>query len=323
MATQQYANLAQSTLSSGYTAGDTTLHLTSGASFPANGNFLVAMDDPPAFFLLCTARSSNDLTVSSSGQEGTSAANLASGKKVTQVITAGAFDAIRNEITYVDTYANLPSTTRQTRGNRFKASDSEYDFIFDGSNWQAFWRGLPVTVPPSIGGLTWVNQGSATADQTTGKLVITVPGSSASHHCLVKSMPARPYTFDVGVQHLGSFATISESGIVVRDSAAGKLVVFVKFWSANTLRLALSNWNSPTSFNAAVQEWAGVDWPLFLRLVDDNTNFNFYYSHDKLSWVLFKQVGRTAFLAAPDQVGIDTESESADCVGTFFHWSGI
>jgi hypothetical protein len=91
MAWQITNNLAQSTLATGYTAGDSSISVQSGdgAKFPTSGDFILAFNDPPDFFLKCTARSTDTLTVDTSGAEGSSAINEASACKVTQVITAG------------------------------------------------------------------------------------------------------------------------------------------------------------------------------------------------------------------------------------------
>lgn len=73
MAVQQYTNLAASTLGSPYTAGDSSLTLSTGggAVFPTSGNFTVGIGNPPTFFLQCTARSGDVLTVGTSATEGT------------------------------------------------------------------------------------------------------------------------------------------------------------------------------------------------------------------------------------------------------------
>ena len=91
MAWQLTKNLAQSTLASGYTAGDSSISVQSGdgAKFPTSGDFMLGLNDPPDFFLRCTARSTDTLTVDTSGAESSTAINEASGIKVTQVITAG------------------------------------------------------------------------------------------------------------------------------------------------------------------------------------------------------------------------------------------
>lgn len=89
-------NLASSTLASSYTAGNTTLTLQAGdgAKFSASGDFVVALGTAPDFFLLCTSRSGDTLTVGSSGVEGTAAANESSGCAVTQVITSATLVAL-------------------------------------------------------------------------------------------------------------------------------------------------------------------------------------------------------------------------------------
>ena len=99
MASQTYSNNASSILASGYTAGDSTITLFSGdgSKFPSSGDFMLAIDNPVAFYLKCTSRSGDVLTVTTTGQEGSTAASKASGVAVNQVLTAGAMDAIRAE----------------------------------------------------------------------------------------------------------------------------------------------------------------------------------------------------------------------------------
>src|ERR1019366_9414897 len=91
MSWQLTKNLAASTLASSYTAGDSSITVQSGdgAKFPTSGDFMLAFNDPPDFFLKCTARSTDTLTVVTSGSEGSTAIDEGSSVKVTQVITAG------------------------------------------------------------------------------------------------------------------------------------------------------------------------------------------------------------------------------------------
>jgi hypothetical protein len=87
---EQYANLAQSTLSAGISSGDLTLTLVSGTAFPSEGNFRIIIESE---FIKVTARSGNVLTIVR-GQEGTAAASHAGGSTVTAVITAAALPEI-------------------------------------------------------------------------------------------------------------------------------------------------------------------------------------------------------------------------------------
>jgi hypothetical protein len=97
---QQFSNLAQTTLGANYTAGSSTLTLASGAGtlFPSTGVFTVGIGDPPSFYLVCTGRSGDVLTVNTSGAEGTTAVNAGIGTIVAQLLTAGVLDGIKSDI---------------------------------------------------------------------------------------------------------------------------------------------------------------------------------------------------------------------------------
>jgi hypothetical protein len=87
-------NLAQSSLASGYTAGATTITLATGegARFDSptgSQGIMLAFNDPPDFFVRCTGRSSDTLTIDATGAEGSTVANESVGCKITQVITGG------------------------------------------------------------------------------------------------------------------------------------------------------------------------------------------------------------------------------------------
>jgi hypothetical protein len=88
---QTFSNLAQTTIGATYTAGASTLTLATGSGvlFPSTGNFTIGVCDPPSFFLVCTARTGDVLTVNTSGAEGTTAVNAGIGTIVAQVLTAG------------------------------------------------------------------------------------------------------------------------------------------------------------------------------------------------------------------------------------------
>jgi hypothetical protein len=86
VATEQFANNAQSNLSAAVAAGDTSLTVVNASAFPASGNFRVLIDGE---ILLVTGVSGNTFTVSR-GAEGTTAAAHANAAYVTHVLTAAA-----------------------------------------------------------------------------------------------------------------------------------------------------------------------------------------------------------------------------------------
>lgn len=142
MSEQQYSNLSSSTLASVYTAGDTTLTLQSGTGslFPVTGDFTVAIDSPPSFFLYCTARATDVITVNSSASEGTSASNKPIGTPVTQVITAGVLNNIRNDMNKFGFDTSISSSGMHL-GDRYDSIDQPYYYIYGTSGWRQFTSG--------------------------------------------------------------------------------------------------------------------------------------------------------------------------------------
>jgi hypothetical protein len=86
VATEQFANNAQSSLAAAVGAGDTSLTVANAIPFPATGNFRVIIDGE---ILLVTGVVGNTFTVTR-GAEGTAAAAHAVGAYVTHVLTAAA-----------------------------------------------------------------------------------------------------------------------------------------------------------------------------------------------------------------------------------------
>ncbi len=118
----QLVNNASSYLASAYTAGDTTitLHAGDGALFPATGDFILAIGDPVAFYLKCTSRSGDVLTVATTGQEGTVAANKGIGVAVNHVLTAGVLAAliaaVASQPEYLSSLVTGPDTSKTISG---------------------------------------------------------------------------------------------------------------------------------------------------------------------------------------------------------------
>ena len=98
----QNKNFAYSTLNGGVLIGDLSLVVTTGANFPATGNFMLVIWDQayanPSFdatreLVLCTARTADTITITRA-QEGTSAKAWNSGDKVASVYTAAMLDTV-------------------------------------------------------------------------------------------------------------------------------------------------------------------------------------------------------------------------------------
>ena len=95
-------NFAYSTLNGGVLIGALSMVVTTGANFPATGNFMCVLwdqtyanpsFDPDRELVLCTARSTNTITTTRA-QEGTVAKAWNSGDKIAHVYTAGILDTL-------------------------------------------------------------------------------------------------------------------------------------------------------------------------------------------------------------------------------------
>lgn len=204
------------------------------------------------------------------------------------------------------TYAARPAAG--TDEQLYLPSDGVSWYRDNGAAWQA-WAGLfgifPMTPPPAVSTWTWVNQGTATADETHGGICIETPADAAlSLRTLVRSVTA-PYTVTAALLINGASTNTLYGGLVFRQSSDGKLVTFDL--AGNAGRITVSNWTNETtwlshSVNSAQTSFADHE-RLWWRIQDDNTNRVCSFSRDGRHWYEYYSTGRTTFLTA-DQVGV-------------------
>jgi len=92
MATEQFSNLAQTTLGSSISAGATSLAVASASGFPASGQFRIVIDQE---IFLVTVVSGTTFTVTP-GYESTTQASHTSGAAVAHILTAGVATMLYN-----------------------------------------------------------------------------------------------------------------------------------------------------------------------------------------------------------------------------------
>jgi len=90
--TEQFSNLAQTTLASSISSGATSLSVASAANFPASGKFCIVIDQE---IFLVTTVSGTTFTVTP-GYENTTQAAHSSGAAVAHILTAGVINQIYN-----------------------------------------------------------------------------------------------------------------------------------------------------------------------------------------------------------------------------------
>jgi hypothetical protein len=157
---------------------------------------------------------------------------------------------------------------------------------------------------PSINDFSFINQGIAKAyEDNLGIHIYSDPLSGGNWRIMEKNIPSAPFTITMGF--LLSILAVNYTivGLTIRDSSSGKLIVLQI--GETVEKIQLQKWSSVTSFfgnyltvNAATSHF--IKW---LRVVDDGTNFNFYYSGDGCYYILLKSVSRTDYLLSPDKIG--------------------
>lgn len=316
---EQFANGAVTTLASDINSTTPTIPLTDGSAFPSSGNFRLVIGSE---IMLATARSSNTLTVTRH-QEGTSAASHSAGDGVACILTAGAMTQFRADGAAVGAIGSVFSAG--TAGRLYFASDAPYLAFDDGSSVNYFGPVYKMT-PPVVGDFTWVNQGSATANNSNGGLYLNAPAlSSDSLKILAKSYSA-PKTVVVRLIPNINPSNYNQVGIGFRESATGKMKVVAISYSAG-FQTDVAAWTNSTSFSAdlitPIPIATTTMMPPWLKIVDDNTNLTFYYSLDGYNFKQLYQAARTAFFtSAPDQIMLYASSSNSSlaAAGLFLSW---
>lgn len=175
---------------------------------------------------------------------------------------------------------------------------------------------------------SWVNQGSATAAvaQSCVKLVHPAAGGSGTDWAMVfQTMPGTPWevTAKLWVNPSTVGSTFLFAGLVLRDSGSGKLI---SFHVDNAGGLNGAHYTNPTTYagtnafssiTSSTYPFADITAsrqglvPYYLRIQDNGTSFVWQFSSNGIVWTTCGTEGRTAFLAAPDQVGIGCATQVA------------
>lgn len=304
MAAQGYTDDVNGTLTSAYVTGvSTTLSFTiSTGSLPTSGLLFILQVDAEYFLGSSWTVLAGVYTVTVTGAQGiSSGANHSIGANVTGCwLLSQVIDGIRSDQNQIGPIASRP-TSGMKKGDRYKCSDSPYDYVYDGSVWQAFVFGFQVT-EPVLANFTQVNIGSSTLDTTQGGIIHYGPnaGSNINHHFLAIAIPASgAYYVDAACYACGSGSNGGGAGCGLASaasssgaSAANNLL----FESGSIWQWERQLLNSATSFNSnAGQTTLVTSGPLFwTRIYDDRvSNRTFYFSITGSSWIQMYQESRT------------------------------
>jgi hypothetical protein len=308
---ERYFNNFQTTVApGGYSAGSGVLNVlsTSGISLNSGDTCRLSIyTGSPELVVILVASAVNSSTQFAVTAEGADS-NASGGDLVLNTLTVGGMNQIRSDIDMTGTYANLPNPASAflVAGQRYLQTDGPYEFIFNGSVWVPFAYDLECVLPVNSS-FSWVNQGSASVQQTYGYVDLNAPstGSTSTNLNIRRVALSAPYYADfIFTTIVGVPADAVTLGVGFRDSSSGKLLTLhALFQTGSAPEWQVNRWNSPTSYNNT--ELAGPPailangQPLYVRLHNDGSNLYMYIGNG-LTWWLYYEEAVGTFLTPTD-----------------------
>ena len=173
--------------------------------------------------------------------------------------------------------------------------------------------------PPAVADFaTLVGTPAPTLEQaTSGPLVLrrTPAGAATALGAALRALAAPPMTYTFGLRALAQNVTGRRVGIVLRDSATGRMLACLYLYITITSQpiLRVERWTDLVTSGIAMTSMTTFPTsPIFIRIHDDGTNFRFDYSADLGNWATLSTQARTSWVANPDQIGIAIASAAAE-----------
>jgi hypothetical protein len=321
---------AETTLSSSINNSVTSIAVTDGSVFPSSGNFRIRCDSE---LMLCTARSSNTLTVTR-GIESTAANSHNNAAPIYFVLTAGALSQIRADMCMTGAYASRPTSNIRT-GAYYIPNDYSYLLSrWNGSAWEDFGP-IKKLIPPTAAVFgaaytTWFQQGSATLTQVGGSYIFKIPAETAGLvRAVYKTTPSTPYTIEIGLRFLNYPSNYCGGGFFWQNSSDSKHTHYgVIYHSSPGSHIGTDKYNGDGTFNSSYQtpitgnpRYGLMNYCRYFRITDNGTNRFMQYSQDGDYWANWATVGRTDF-QTPDRVGLAAQvTNNNDYQMEIFHYT--
>jgi hypothetical protein len=297
---EQLQNNATTTLNGSIISSDTSIVVTDGSVFPSTGNFRLKCGTE---IMICTARSTNTLTVTR-GAESTTAASHTSADVISHVLTQAGLEryARDNNPLWADSSMPPLATLVNTDGvTVFTTSD-----------------------------FTWINQGTASVTDENGTIVMRAPTASGENCRIQKrTAPSPTYSVIAALQCCAIKDGVNNFGIGFRESSSGKFTVIAMNIDGNGPNyVSVYNFTSATSFTGNVQARTitFITGPyIWFKITDNNTNLIFYVSNDGINFIQIASVSRTAHMSGgPNEVlwYINNQgSTTFEMLARLCHWS--
>lgn len=291
MASEKFANLAETTLSAGYTAGAGSISVTSAAGFPTAGVFRVRLGNAGLTIFRVDSVSGTTFTGAAEAND----ANANNGDAVKIVASRAVAERM----------IQSPDAGSIHAPSGVSAADS-YGPIYK-------------TVPFVDSGYSWINQGTATIAVNGGVGFLTLPQTTGQTiRGRAKSLGGVPYTCVVQLDTIMENSASQAAMFGFRESGSAKFVCF-RLEQA-TVRISNGVTSGTVAGDLYAKNWNNgrAHSRIWLKIEYDNTNVKFSFSWDGVNYIQVLSEAKAAhFTTAPDQVcflGYDQNNSSFLCL---------
>jgi hypothetical protein len=194
----------------------------------------------------------------------------------------------------------------------------------NGSGGSGGYEAAAATIPV-IASFSWLNQGTATATDTSKGILITNDNDNEIH-ALVQTPPSAPYDIYMRAEAAMSSSTAVTTtieyytSIILRDATGGDLIDVSTFAQRVvgdeqiSYGFSIIRWNSPTSFNANVLERRGLSRFKWLRVNVTSTTITVYISIDGFEWTSVGTETIATFVGQVTSVGLGARSNANNTI---------
>lgn len=186
----------------------------------------------------------------------------------------------------------------------------------------------PTLTIPLSANFSWLNPNSygVTNTDKTDRLLLTAPtGTNGAAFMQTASLPSAPYTIDVGFL-LNSSQSVVLVALALKNSGAGTIRSYgIRANTAGSLWLlndqTFTSIIAPSTQNNTTGAFLLTQSLLFLRITDDGTNRNTYWSYNGKDYELWlSQASGTG--VSPDKAGILVYNATGNFLETIsvYHW---
>lgn len=233
---------------------------------------------------------------------------------------------------YYGTFAARPAAG--SAGRLAFVTDSPIQtWVDDGSAWRPLINGVIGTAPPAVAGMTWVNQGGASATANNGAIALVgvndgAPPGQLRGKVLTNSASTAYAELGFAFQLYGDITASHFNGMYawLRESATAKSYGLDCFQDFNSRRTTIQAevWSSDSARTTNVDKGYVAGDPnqaFFTRVRRNGANLFAEVSRDRQTWIqVDTRTTASVFTTAPDQAGFACNGINCIAASNIFHF---